>query len=199
MSIVMLGKPGSGKGTQGRLIEERLNYNNIIAGDLLRKIKSPGYNGISPLGKEIAHIIDNGNLVPDDMITGIIKQRVSELVYQFGGTKGFLFDGYPRTNQQARDLDHMYEKYIILEPVDYAIYFEVPEEKLIARLLERGKTSTRPDDANEEVIRHRMDNYHIQTEELIEFYGDRLVTIDGDRDIEEVFEDVRKYIKPPKY
>ena len=89
----------------------------------------------------------------------------------------------------------MFDKRIILEPVDSVIYFKVPEEKLISRLLERGKTSNRPDDANEDIIRHRMTNYHIQTAELIEFYGDKLITIDGDRDIEEVFVDVKEALK----
>lgn len=195
MSIILIGAPGSGKGTQGKLIEERLNYSNIIAGDLLRKERQPNVRGeFSELGKEITNIIDSGNLVSDEIITSIIKQKISELSYTFGSTKGFLFDGYPRTNQQARDLDKLYKDYTILEPVEYAIYLEVPEDKLIARLLERGKTSNRADDSNEEIIKVRMNNYHIQTKELIEYYGDKLITIDGDRDIEEVFNDVKKYI-----
>ena len=199
MSIILLGAPGSGKGTQGKLIEERLNYNNIIAGDLLRKEKQPGYKGISQLGKEISEIIDKGNLVPDEMISGMIKNRIAQLYYTFGATKGFLFDGYPRTIGQAKDLELMYKKYIIMEPVHKVIYIDVPEEVLVQRLLERGKISGREDDANEEIIRRRMKNYHEITEPLVDFYKNKLVKINGDRDIEEIFNDIKGYIPKPKY
>lgn len=200
MSIILLGAPGSGKGTQGKLIEERLNYNNIIAGDLLRKEKQPGYKGIvSQLGKEISEIIDKGNLVPDEMISTMIGNRIAQLSYEFGGTKGFLFDGYPRTIGQAKDLELMYKRYIIMEPVHKVIYIDVPEEVLVKRLLERGKISNREDDANEEIIRRRMKNYHEITEPLVDFYKNKLVKINGDRDIEEIFNDIKGYIPKPKY
>jgi len=197
MSIVVFGLPGSGKGTQGEMICKECNYSGIIAGDLLRTEKNSG----SELGREISSLIDDGNLVPDDMVTGIIKQKVSQLVYLQGRTKGYLFDGYPRSIAQANSLDYMYEKYLILEPLDYAILLEAPEDVLIKRIIERGKSSGREDDQNETIVKNRMANYRRETEPLIEFYEKqgKLIRIDSNRPVEEVFADIKKHIPNPKY
>lgn len=179
-NIVLFGPPGSGKGTQGNNLLKN-NYVNIIAGDLLRNEKKSG----SDLGNEIASIIDDGNLVPDEMITRIIEKRISELEYTWGETKNFLFDGYPRTIGQADSLDTMVE-------IEKAIFLDVNEEETIKRILERGKESGREDDQNETIVRTRITNYKRETEPLKEFYKQqgKLIEIDGSKSIDEVYQDI---------
>lgn len=185
--IVIFGPPGSGKGTMTNLVIENHNYMSLVAGDILRTEKKSG----SELGKTIASIIDKGNLVPDEMISDIMRDEVNALSDEivFDKEKGIIFDGYPRSIQQAIDLDTMVD-------IDVAIYLKCDEEVLVKRLLERGKTSNREDDSNEEIIRDRMDNYWETTDPVKAYYQSKGIyfEVEGDREIETVFKDIEKFI-----
>lgn len=185
--IVITGAPGSGKGTMTELILEEGNYMSIIAGDLLRKEKNTG----SELGDKIASIIDKGNLVPDETITNIISKEIDNLSDEivFDKETGIVFDGYPRSVQQAIDLDGFVN-------IDIAIYLKCDEEELVKRLLKRGETSGREDDANESIIRDRMANYWEITDPVTAYYQNqgKYIEIDGNRSINEVFSDIKKLL-----
>lgn len=176
MNIIMLGPPGSGKGTISEKLINKFNYKYICAGDLLRLEKASG----SELGKEIAKIIDGGNLVPDKMITEIMLNEISKPkpISQY-----FLIDGYPRTLRQADDLSKMLNPGIVL-------WLEVSEEETIRRNLKRGQISNRPDDADEVVIKKRIKNYWDVSSPLKTYYSDKIVSINGEGTKEEVYQRV---------
>lgn len=184
MNVVFLGAPGSGKGTQNKLITEQYNLVSVIAGDILRLEKKSG----SPLGNEIASIIDKGNLVPDEMIDNLIENHLSKCAIDTIKT-GYIFDGYPRTIKQGQNLDKIMEFH--KTNIDVVFFLDVDEEVLIKRILERGKTSGREDDRNETIIRQRMKNYHEVTAPLKEYYKKKLVVLDGSQPIEDVNKKVR--------
>ena len=173
MNIVIMGPPGAGKGTMTKRLVDEFNYKLICAGDLLRAEKSSG----SELGKKIASIIDEGNLVPDSMITKIIYDELREPV-ELG--KYFLIDGYPRTVKQATELNQMINVQIVL-------WLNISDETTVSRNLKRGLTSGRPDDANEEVIRKRIQNYNELSFPLKHFYYDNIVEIDAEGTVDEVY------------
>jgi len=176
-NIILIGKPGSGKGTISNLLKDECGYSLICMGDILREEKESG----SDLGKEIARLIDAGNLVPDEMVDNIMDREVTKL------KKPILIDGYPRTINQAKHLDE------ILDNVS-VIWLEVSEKTTIERNLKRGKTSNRPDDSNVDVIKQRIENYNKLSLPLKEFYknSNRLIEIDGEGTVQEVFELVKK-------
>lgn len=176
-NLILIGKPGSGKGTISNLLKDEYGYSLICMGDILREEKESG----SELGKEIARLIDAGNLVPDEMVDNIMDREVAKL------KKPILIDGYPRTINQAKHLDE------ILDNVS-VIWLEVSEKTTIERNLKRGKTSNRPDDSNVDVIKQRIENYNKLSLPLKEFYknSNRLIEIDGEGTIQEVFELVKK-------
>jgi adenylate kinase len=178
MNIVIMGPPGAGKGTICEKLTKDYNYKLISAGDLLREEKSSG----SELGNEIASIIDKGNLVPDGMITTIILSELDD-----NEDDSFLVDGYPRTIRQGNSLDNMMD-------VSKVIWLNVSEETTIKRNLNRGKTSNRPDDANEEVIKERIKNYNETSAPLKDFYKERIIEIDGEGTPDEVYELIKNKI-----
>ncbi len=173
MNIVIMGPPGAGKGTMTKRLVDEFNYKLICAGDLLRAEKASG----SELGKKIASIIDDGNLVPDSMITKIIYDEIRKPV-ELG--KYFLIDGYPRTVKQATELDQMINVQIVL-------WLNISDETTVSRNLKRGLTSGRPDDANEEVIRKRLQNYNDLSFPLKNFYEKNIVEIDAEGTVDEVY------------
>lgn len=173
-----MGPPGAGKGTICEKLTKDYNYKLISAGDLLREEKSSG----SELGNEIASIIDKGNLVPDGMITTIILSELDD-----NEDDSFLVDGYPRTIRQGNSLDNMMD-------VSKVIWLNVSEETTIKRNLNRGKTSNRPDDANEEVIKERIKNYNETSAPLKDFYKERIIEIDGEGTPDEVYELIKNKI-----
>lgn len=171
-----MGPPGAGKGTVCERLVNNFDYKFICAGDLLRKEKSSG----SKLGNKIASIIDKGNLVPDNMITNIIKNEISKPI---SIKESFLIDGYPRTIGQARDLDRMINVQIV-------IWLTVSDETTITRNLKRGLTSGRPDDSNVDIIRLRIENYKRDSYPLKNYYNGKLVEVNGEGTPDEVYNSI---------
>lgn len=174
MNIIIMGGPGSGKGTICKKLVNDFNYKLISAGDLLREEKASD----SELGKQIATLIDAGNLVPDNVITDIIYNEFKKPT-KLGNF--FLIDGYPRSIKQAISLTQMINVQIVL-------WLEVSDETTIKRNLNRGLTSGRPDDANEEIIKKRLDNYKEMSVPIKRYYNDCIVEIDGEGTPDEVYQ-----------
>ncbi len=176
IDFILFGPPGAGKGTQAKILKDKLGLTYIATGDLFRHhIKNQ-----TPLGKKAKAYIDKGDFVPDEITIDMIKEIISD-----PNVKGIIFDGFPRTVRQAESLDKlMAEKGLI---IDALIALNVPEERLIKRLLNRGATGERSDD-NEETIKHRLDLYHQKTEPVKDYYKkqNKFYEVNGVGDIEEV-------------
>lgn len=188
-NIVIFGAPGSGKGTQSKMIVERYGFDYISTGDMLRQAIRQG----NELGKTAKEYIDRGQLVPDDLIVRLIADFLDDK----RGSKGVIFDGFPRTIKQAEALKTMLNErgtdiHILLD-------LQVEDDELVARLLERGKISGRSDD-NPETIKARLDVYHTQTAPLATYYiGEgKHVAIKGIGQIEDIFERIAEAIDRAK-
>jgi adenylate kinase len=175
-NVIMIGPPGAGKGTMTNLLKDEAGYNLVCTGDILRAEKKSG----SELGKKIAGLIDRGNLVSDEIVDGMIENELSKV------NGPVLLDGYPRTIAQAENLDRLLNNLTV-------VWLDVPEEVTIQRNLERGKTSKRPDDANVDVIKQRLDNYNKETAPVKEWYdkSNRVIEVDGVGPIPEVLERIK--------
>jgi adenylate kinase len=182
MRIVLLGAPGSGKGTQAALLVEELDLPHISTGDLLRAAVKAG----TLLGQKAKAVIDRGELVSDDIMLGLIEERLSEA----GVKDGFILDGYPRNLAQAEALDELLER--IGQPVDEALQIDVDVEMVIERIGKRAAEEGRSDDSGE-VARKRMKIYAGQTAPVIEYYSRKgvLSRVLGEGTIEEVFQRIR--------
>ena len=205
MRIVLLGAPGSGKGTQAKILMAEKNIPQISTGDILRAAVAAG----TEYGEQAKKIMDAGDLVPDDVMLGIIRDRLGE----DDAAGGFILDGFPRTHQQALDLDDLLEN--LGQPLDSAVLMDVDFDVLMQRLTGRrtcsltgkllnvyfssqeeldacteagGELIQREDD-NEETISNRLEVYRSQTEPLIEFYRgkDKLKVIDAVGSIDDVY------------
>jgi len=180
-NIVLLGAPGSGKGTQANLLKEHYHLVHASTGDLYRKEMAEE----SPLGLKAKAIINCGELCPDDLTL--------DMLYKFYAShkdaRGFLLDGVPRTIEQALMMEGINYPHVI--PVSLAIYLEVDEHEVVERLSKRAHELNRADDTPE-VIRQRIVNYEIQTKPLIEHYRaqNKLIEINGLQLVEEVFADI---------
>jgi adenylate kinase len=185
-NIVIFGAPGSGKGTQSDLLIEHYGLGHISTGDVLRNEIKKG----TELGKTAQGFIDNGQLIPDELMVSILAS-----VYDsFGrGHKGVIFDGFPRTIPQAEALKKMLEERG--DKVAAMIELDVPEDELMTRLIKRGQQSGRADD-NEETIKKRLVVYHSQTQPLIEWYKQEGLHhhINGLGTLERIFGDIQKVI-----
>ena len=188
-NIVIFGAPGSGKGTQSKMIVERYGFDYISTGDMLRQAIRQG----NELGKTAKEYIDRGQLVPDDLIVRLIADFLDDK----RGSKGVIFDGFPRTIKQAEALKTMLNErgtdiHILLD-------LQVEDDELVTRLLERGKISGRSDD-NPETIKARLDVYHTQTAPLATYYiGEgKHVAIKGVGQIEHIFERIAEAIDRAK-
>ncbi|HRB71322.1 adenylate kinase [Flavobacterium sp. WV_118_3] len=161
INIVLFGKPGAGKGTQAEFLKEKYNLIHISTGDVFRyNIKNE-----TVLGKEAKTYIDRGDLVPDSLTIKMLQDEVEKNPE----ASGFLFDGFPRTIAQAEALDAFLNSKNW--EVTATIALEADDEILVQRLLERGKTSGRPDDQDEEKIRNRYQEYNEKTAPLMEYYS----------------------------
>ena len=159
-NIVIFGKPGSGKGTQADFLKDKYDLHHISTGDLFRK----NILNKTDLGIEAKSFLDNGDLVPD-IVT--IKMLENEVLAN-KDANGFIFDGFPRTHNQAESLDSFLES--INQKINATIALEVDEDELINRLLDRGKTTNRSDDQDIEKIKNRFNEYNNKTSILIDFY-----------------------------
>ncbi|HUV24673.1 MAG TPA: adenylate kinase [Methanomassiliicoccales archaeon] len=207
LRIVLLGPPGSGKGTQAKRLMEELKVAHISTGDLLREaVKTQ-----SDLGKKAKEFMDAGKLVPDDLVIALIREKISSM------EGGFLLDGFPRTIEQAKKLEEISE-------IDTVINLEVDEDILVDRLTKRrscndcggvyhllfnppkedgrcdncgGELYQRSDDT-EATVKERLRTYRKSTLPLVEYYGSKgkILNINGDKDINEVFNSIMKAIQP---
>lgn len=185
-NLVLFGPPGSGKGTQSEKLGEQYNLVHLSTGNLLREEMAAK----TPLGTEARNFIDKGQLVPDEVVIGMIDSCLEH----HKEAAGFLFDGFPRTQAQAEALD----KLLALKgaEIDLVLILDVDEEELVRRLVLRGKTSGRSDDADENVQRKRQDIYKKETFPVAAYYQKlkKLVHIEGMGEIDQVFERLRNAI-----
>jgi adenylate kinase len=181
MRIVFLGPPGAGKGTQAQRLKDYLQVAHLSTGEMLRG----AYQAGTPLGQEAACYMNAGQLVPDDIVVGVVVDRLAEK----DCLRGCLFDGFPRTLPQAEALDRLLAERNI--PLDLVVALNVPESLLVERLLSRGRIDDDP-----ETIRERFRQYHHLTQPLLDYYGGRgvlrQITAEGTPD--EVFNKIRSVV-----
>ncbi len=213
MRIILFGAPGAGKGTQASRLEEELEIPQISTGEILRRAKADG----TPMGRAASEYMDAGKLVPDEVVVGIVKERIQQPDAQ----KGYILDGFPRTLAQARELEDMLEK--IGAPIDKVVSLEVPESNLVERLSGRrscpeckagyhmqfappsrdeicdkcGGSLVHRDDDRPESVRERLRTFEAQTAPVKDFYESkgRLARVDGVGKMEEVFELLREALR----
>ena len=178
MRLVLLGPPGSGKGTQATRLKEKLGIAHISTGDMLRAEIAAG----TELGKQAKTVMDAGNLVSDDILLGMLESRLT----QPDVAKGFILDGYPRNVAQANAMDGLLAK--IGQPLDAVVQLDVATELLVERIAGRAKAEGREDD-NPESVRKRLQVYSDSTAPVIGFYESRgaLAKVDGVGTLDEVF------------
>jgi adenylate kinase len=181
-NIILFGPPGSGKGTQSEKLIASYGLKHLSTGDLLR-------NEIAhktTLGLAAKNYMDKGQLVPDEVVIGMIDTAVQNHTQ----VKGFLFDGFPRTQEQSEALDALLKKKGMA--INVVLALQVSEEELVKRLLNRGKTSGRMDDTNESIIRARITEYHAKTSVVEKHYRafDKVVAVPGEGSMENIFNDL---------
>lgn len=213
MNLVLFGPPGAGKGTQGTMLAEARGLLKISTGDILREAVRAG----TPLGREARKFMDAGELVPDSVILGLVREAIEAATE----TQGFIMDGFPRTIPQAEGVDMMLEE--MREPIDMVIVLEVDDDALVKRLAGRrscpqcnavynvhfdapkqdgfcdkcGSALVQRADDREETVSRRLEVYQQQTAPIVEYYGKQHVPvqpINGDRSIEEVQNEILRIV-----
>ncbi|BAM46276.1 adenylate kinase [Amphibacillus xylanus] len=213
MNLILMGLPGAGKGTQAEKIIEKYQIPHISTGDMFRSAIKEG----TDLGKKAKSFMDKGELVPDEVTVGIVRERLGKDDCK----NGYLLDGFPRTLKQAEALEDLLAE--LNAPIDYVVHIDVPKEKLLDRLTGRrvcptcgatyhvifnppkvaetcdhdGATLNQREDDQPETVANRIEVNLEQTQPLLDFYHEKgnLVTINGDQDINDVFEDVDKKLQ----
>lgn len=182
LNIVLFGPPGAGKGTQSEKIIAKYNLVHLSTGDLFRKHLKEG----TDLGKKAQSFMDEGRLVPDEVVIGMVDDKMESTA----GAAGFIFDGFPRTVPQAEALDRLLTEKG--ESISLMLLLDVPKEELIKRIQERGKTSGRTDDQDLEKINTRIEVYEQETLPVAEYYQqqNKLRKIYGVGGIEKIFDDI---------
>jgi adenylate kinase len=211
MNLILFGPPGAGKGTQGELLAKRFGLSRLSTGDLLRD----AVRRRTPLGLEAKRYMDAGDLVPDDVILGLIREQLEQ------DGAGFLFDGFPRTTPQAEELDRLLAD--AGAPLHGVLVLDVPDDSLVRRLAGRrscpkcgrvynvhsepphrpgrcdacGTELVQRDDDREDTVRHRLGVYRAQTEPVLDYYRGTATPVshfDGDRPVDQVHEDLAQRI-----
>jgi len=179
--VIFLGPPGAGKGTQAKVLSESCNVPHISTGDILRA----AVKAKSELGKKAEGYMSAGELVPDDLILDLIRERLGEK----DTANGWLLDGFPRNVEQAEFLNKLLDE--IQQTCEFVINLEVPDDVLVTRMLDRGRN-----DDKEDVIRNRLDVYRKQTEPLITLYkgSDQLVSVNGNQEMAAVTEALQQIV-----
>jgi adenylate kinase len=179
INLILFGPPGSGKGTQAAKLVEKYKLLHISTGDLFRY----EMGNDTPLGLEAKSYIEKGELVPDSVTVGMLRNKVEANM----DVEGYIFDGFPRTIPQAEALDRLLAEKN--EQVSKLIMLDVSDNELVKRLLERGKTSGRKDDSDEDIIRNRIEVYKSETSPVFDYYAEKgkAVKVDGIGTIEEIF------------
>ncbi|HWK06268.1 MAG TPA: adenylate kinase [Puia sp.] len=185
-NLILFGPPGSGKGTQSERLISKYGLKHLSTGDLLRSEIA----GQTPLGMAAKSFMDKGQLVPDE----VVIEMISSALDNNPGANGFLFDGFPRTNAQAEALD----KLLTQKGTEIAVVLalEVSENELVKRLLNRGLTSGRSDDVDENVIRARYGEYQKKTSAVADYYKNynKVIHIEGEGDVDGIFDSLCKEI-----
>jgi adenylate kinase len=184
--LIFLGPPGAGKGTQAKRLSHSCQVPHISTGDILRTAVAQQ----TELGKKAEFYMNAGELVPDELILGMIRERLMA----DDAVHGWILDGFPRNVDQAVFLDELLEE--IQQPFECVVNLEVPDEVIISRLVQRGAEEGRSDDT-EATIRHRLEVYRERTEPLIDFYRNRqqLVSVDGNQPVDVVTEELLKVVQ----
>ena len=186
-NLILFGPPGGGKGTQAEKIVEKFGLIHLSTGNLLRQEISEK----TPLGLEAKNFIDKGQLVPDEVVIGMIDSCLEKNA----DAKGFLFDGFPRNLAQVEALDKLLD--LRKNRINKVIKLDVPDQECLKTLMKRGETSGRSDDASEEVNRKRLEVYHSETAPCADYYQmqDKLVVIHGVGTIDDIFTKVTTAIE----
>ena len=187
LNLVIFGPPGSGKGTQAAHIKEKYGLLHLSTGEMLRNEIAAK----TDLGQKVESFVINGRLVPDELVTEVLKKALAEKLSQ---GNGFIFDGFPRNGEQAQILEDALNSLNL--DLNIAINLTASDSELIKRILLRGKTSGRADD-NEVVVKDRLEIYRDNVSNLIDFYQERgkLYEVDGEGTPQEVFERITKLIE----
>jgi adenylate kinase len=178
-NVILFGPPGSGKGTQSEKIIDKFGLIHLSTGDLLRS----EINRQTALGMEAKQFMDKGQLVPDEVVIGMISMAIDDK----REAKGFLFDGFPRTAAQAEALDNLLAQKD--GAINVMLALDVSEPELIKRILKRGETSGRSDDTDEKIIQARVSEYRNKTEAVADYYRqfNKVVMIPGEGSIDDIF------------
>lgn len=185
-NLILFGPPGSGKGTQSDKLVAKYGLVHLSTGNLLREEIAAK----TPLGIRAAQFMDKGQLVPDEVVIGMVDSYFDK----HKNAKGFLFDGFPRTVAQAKALDNLLE--LKKTGISNVLILDVDEEELLKRLLLRGKTSGRSDDADEKILRSRQDVYKSETLPVAAYYSkaNKVKNVDGMGGVNEIFERLCSHI-----
>ncbi|MEY4278688.1 MAG: hypothetical protein RL377_692 [Bacteroidota bacterium] len=185
-NLILFGPPGSGKGTQSENIIAAFGLQHLSTGNLLRNEIA----NQTPLGLKAKTLMDAGQLVPDEVVIGMVDNFMNA----HPEAKGFLFDGFPRTTAQCVALDALLKEKS--NEINVVLALEVSEEELVKRLLGRGATSGRSDDTNETIIRARIQEYHDKTTAVATYYAqfNKVVSVQGEGTVDSIYADLKKEI-----